>query len=67
MHARVRDHNIAYPGRDYDNKCHEKREHACVWWTGHAGSFQFEKERGYCKLRGRAACVPSQATFDDFN
>jgi hypothetical protein len=49
--AHVRERDIPYPGHDYDNKCHEKREHARVWWTGQARSFQFEKERGYSELK----------------
>lgn len=53
MREYLRDRDIACPGHDHDNKCHEKGEHARVWWTGQARSFQFEKERGYCKLRAR--------------
>jgi hypothetical protein len=51
--AHVRDRDIACPGYDYDNKCHEKSEHAREWWTGQAWSFQFEKERGYSELKAR--------------
>ena len=51
--AHVRKRNIARPCQDYDRKCHKKSEHARVWWTGQAGSFQFEKERGYSELKAR--------------
>jgi hypothetical protein len=64
MRAHVRERDIAYPGHDYDNKCHEKGEHARVWWTGQAGSIQFEKERGHSELKARRS---AQTKFDDFN
>jgi hypothetical protein len=64
-HAHVRERDISCPGHDYDDKCHEKSEHARVWWTGQSGSFQFEKERGYSELK--KIDVQTQEKFDDFN
>ena len=60
----VRERDVACPSHDYDNKCHEKSEHARVWWTGQAGSFQSEKERGHSELKARRS---DPRKLDDFN